>query len=335
MKIWMPAIRAGTGTDVFTERLASGLQAKGIDVTVIWFNHYLEIAPYLMRLVPAPAGTDIIHANSWNGFSFRKKKPKLVVTVHLCVEDKSLQPYKSFAQTIYHNLFIKHFETKSFRVADCVTAVSNYTADKVIKLFDIEHVNVIYNGIDTEFFSPGPSRERDGRFRLLFAGKPSRRKGFDLLEAVMQNLGDDFELHYTAEPDIKTAGKQNNMHATGFLGKNDLLQAYRDCDALLFPSRLEGFGYTVCEAMACGKPVITSDNSSLAEIVRDGETGLLCKTDDVQAFCAAARKLAADHDLIGGMGKSARRHVLEHFSLDKMINNYIALYEKLLAGRSL
>lgn len=331
MKIWLPTIRAGTGADIYTERLAEGLMERGVDVIVTWLSHYLEITPYLMRVMPAPAGTDIIHVNSWNGFAFKRNNKKLVVTVHSCVHDKLLRPYKSFAQIIYHDLFIKRFETKSFLVADCVTAVSQYTADKVRENFDIEHANVIHNGIDTDFFSPAASRKPVGPFRLLFVGKPRRMKGFDLLEAVMQNLGDDFELYYTAEAGIKTAGKQNNMHATGFLQKEELLQSYRDCDALLFPSRLEGFGYTVCEAMACGKPVITSDNSSLAEIVRDGETGLLCKTDDVQAFCAAARKLAADRNLAAGMGKSARRHVLEHFSLDKMISKYIALYEELLA----
>ncbi|HKK16280.1 MAG TPA: glycosyltransferase family 4 protein, partial [Gammaproteobacteria bacterium] len=118
--------------------------------------------------------------------------------------------------------------------------------------------------------------------------------------------------------------------ATGILQKEDLLQAYRDCDALLFPSRLEGFGYSVCEAMACGRPVITSDNSSLSEIVKNGETGLLCRTDNVESFCNAVKTLAEKPEIAAGMGRSARQHVLDHFTLEKMIDNYIAIYNDLL-----
>ena len=330
MKVWLPAIRAGTGADVFTERLAAGLQAKDIDVTVTWFNHYLELLPYLMKPVPVPPGTDIIHANSWNGFAFGRKGTRLVVTAHLCVFDDILRPYKSFLQSAYHELLINRFESRSFRVADCVTAVSQYTGSRVSELFNTGNVNVIYNGIDTDFFSPGPSGKDNGHFRLLFVGKPSTRKGFDLLLPIMQCLGNDYELYYTGRSGKKQSAGKGNMYATGILQKDELLQAYRNCDALLFPSRLEGFGYSVCEAMACGKPVITSNNSSLSEIVIDGETGLLCKTGDVDGFCAAARKIAANPEYAASMGKAGRQHVLDHFTLEKMIDNYIAVYNDLL-----
>lgn len=330
MNVWLPAIRAGTGADVFTERLAAGLRAKGVNVTVTWFNHYLELAPYLMKPFPAPPGTDIIHANSWNGNAFDRKGAKLVITVHLCVHDDKLRPYKSSLQSMYHEILIKRFESGSFRSADCVTAVSRYTGNRVSELFNTANVNIIYNGIDTEFFSPGPSRKDNGRFRLLFVGKPSTRKGFDLLQPIMHCLGDNYELFYTASQRKHPAANQANMHATGILQKEDLLQAYRDCDALLFPSRLEGFGYSVCEAMACGRPVITSDNSSLSEIVKNGETGLLCRTDNVEAFCDAVKTLAEKPEIAAGMGRSARQHVLDHFTLEKMIDNYIAIYNDLL-----
>lgn len=330
MKVWLPAIRAGTGADVFTERLAAGLREKGVNTVVTWFNHYLELAPLFMKPVAAPPGTDIVHANSWNGFAFDRKGTKLVITVHLCVSDNTLRPYKTPLQSAYHDLLIQRFEARSFRVADCVTAVSRYTGDRVRELFNIGDVNVIYNGIDTDFFSPGPPRKDNGRFRLLFVGKPSTRKGFDLLGPIMQCLGDDYELYYTGKPGSGPTAGIRNVHATGTLEKDTLLQAYRDCDALLFPSRLEGFGYSVCEAMACGKPVIASDNSSLSEIVTNGETGLLCRTDDVNGFCEAIRKIADSPDYAEKMGRAGRQYVLDHFTLGQMIDNYIAVYNDLL-----
>lgn len=328
--IWLPAIRAGSGADVYTERLAGGLLGRGIDVKVTWFHHFMELVPYFLKYTKLPAGTDIIHTNSWNGFAFKRKDTKLIVTVHHCVSDPEYQSYKSMMQAAYHDLLINRYEAHSIQTADCVVAVSKYTADKVQSLFNITQVRVIYNGIDTDYFSPGDTRKKPARFRLLFVGNPTRRKGFDLLRPIVEKLGGEYELFYTGSPGKMPFVKQANVHATGILQKDDLLQAYRDCDAMLFPSRLEGFGYSVCEAMACGKPVITSDNSSLSEIIRHGETGLLCKTDNVDEFCAAARLLASDPVLAEKMGKAARVHVMENFTLGKMVDEYTRLYKSIL-----
>jgi glycosyltransferase involved in cell wall biosynthesis len=109
----------------------------------------------------------------------------------------------------------------------------------------------------------------------------------------------------------------------------ELIKAYQQSDALLFPSRLEGFGYVALEAMACGKPVIAGANSALPEVVENGVTGLLCPTDDVHAFADACRRLAGDPEMVREYGEAARRRAEEVFSEDIIVPQYIRLYEQI------
>jgi len=329
MKIWIPVIRAGTGADVYAEMLAAGISRHGIQYDLNCFNHCFELFPFLLRVVPAPPRTDITVANSWNGYAFKRKGIKLVITVYHCIHDEAYAPYRSPVQKIYHDTCVYVHEYCSLKAADKVVAISNYTAASIKKIFNYHDPAVIYPGTDTAYFSPGQKTRHTDKFRLLFVGTPSRRKGFDLLRPIMQRLGAGFTLSYTGA--VKSAVAVDNIQALGNLGKDALLQEYRDCDALLFPTRFEGFGYAVCEAMACGKPVITSDNSSLPELVQHNETGLLCKTDDVDAFVQAVRLLADNRDLAGRMGDAGRERALRNFTLEKMAENHIRLYEKILS----
>jgi glycosyltransferase involved in cell wall biosynthesis len=147
----------------------------------------------------------------------------------------------------------------------------------------------------------------------------------------MRELGPEFELCFTSGlRTLKSRGLTQNMVPLGRLTEESkLIGAYRQCDALLFPSRFEGFGYVALEAMACGKPVIAANNSALPEVVQNGVTGILCQTDDISAFVSAIRKLAANREILLAYGQAARRRVESLFSEDLIIPQYISLYEKL------
>ena len=177
----------------------------------------------------------------------------------------------------------------------------------------------------------GPHRP----FRLLYVGNWSHRKGADLLASIMQALGDGFTLHYTAgrrvranrfivPPNSRNLGYPHSATA--------LADVYRNSDALLFPSRLEGFGLVALEAQACGLPVIATRCSSLPEVVEDGVTGILCPRDDIGAFANAARRLATEPDDWRRMGLAARERVERLFSLDAMIDQYLDVYRACLAS---
>lgn len=331
--VWLPAIRAGSGADIYTERLAGALERHGMRVEISWFPLRYELMPFLLGSMAPPQGSDIVIANSWNAFAFKHHGLPLIAIEHHCVFDPAFRPYKSAAQDCYHRLLIRPYEMRSFHAANAVVAVSNFTARSLQKHAGLTKVNVIYNWVNTDvFYPPAVEGRREGPFRLLFVGNASRRKGADFLPEIMRKLDVGFELRYTSGLKAENMeGDQPNMIPLGKLSDAQLIQAYQECDALLLPSRFEGFGYAALEAMACGKPVIASDNTALPEVVENGVTGILCNTDDAEAFANACRALANDPERCVLMGRAGRRRVIERFSEAEALRLYLGLIDKTLA----
>src|SRR5207244_2734485 len=103
-------------------------------------------------------------------------------------------------------------------------------------------------------------------------------KGADLLPQIMVKLDPrEYVLYYTTGLRTKIPKEFNLPHMIplGKLSEEELIVEYNKCDALLFPSRFEGFGYAVAEAMACGKPIIAFKNSSIPELIINDEKGLI------------------------------------------------------------
>jgi glycosyltransferase involved in cell wall biosynthesis len=333
-KIWLPHIRAGSGLDVYTTRLADALTNAGHQTVMTAFPHYLQYMPWWFKSVQAPLGTDIVLANTWNAFAFCQPHARLVVVEHLCIFDPTYIAYRSFPQAVFHEALVRRFEKASLRVADAVVAVSGYTARSIGEAFRGVRAEVIYNAIDTDFFCPRPTpltADARPRFRLLFVGNLSHRKGVDLLPKIMETLGEGYELHYTQGLRTKDTFKAAaNMVPLGRLNQDEVREAYRDADLLLFPSRFEGYGYAVAEAMACGTPVVATACSSLPELVEDGVTGRLCPTDDTTAFAEAIRDLTSHPTKLTEMGRRARAKAEKCFGIQRMLEKYLALFDRLL-----
>lgn len=332
IKVWLPAIRAGSGTDVYTQRLAAGLERHGIAAQITWFPLSHELLPSLLQRTQPPNGTDIVIAGSWSGFAFKRAGLPLVVVAHHCSFDADLRPYKSAAQFLYHRFFAEPRETISLNTADAVVAVSHYVANHLRQRLGMDGAEVIHNWIDTDLFKPKLQEARQDRpFRLLFVGKFTHLKGGDMLAPLMSKLGADFELRVTAE--VNECRKMNcppNIIPIGKLSEREMVQAYQDCDAVLLPSRAEGFGYVALEAMACGKPVIASNNTALPELVQNGVTGVLCNTSDVDAFADACRLLADNSGFRISMGRKGREFAEERFAENVAIKHYAGTIERII-----
>lgn len=331
LNVWLPTIRTHSGTDIFTIRLRDGLRSHGINAIISWFPHLYELSPWLLKGVRPPPGTNIIHANSWHGSAFYRAGIPLVITVHHVIFDPDYCRMKTWQRRLYHELLVRPYEKLAFKNASAITAVSDFAA-RCAELYNgANHVDCISNWVDTKLFHPKEQMQTSDKFRLLFVGNPTQHKGADLLGPIMHELGDGFELDYTTNPNIPSLSNQTpNMHALGRLNQADILQAYHDCDALLFPTRGEAAGYAIIEAMACGKPVITSRNSALTEYVADRSTGYLCSTGNIGEFVQAIRKLKQDKSLTDRMGRAGRERAMSHFSADKGIESYIKLYRNLM-----
>jgi glycosyltransferase involved in cell wall biosynthesis len=331
--VWFPTIRAGSGTDVFTERLVKGLRRRGIRAEITWLPLRAEYAPWTVPVPKPPAWANVVHINSWLHPRFVPRNLPTVVTVHHSVHDPAFLPYKTLPQKIYHRFWIRPIEAQNLKRAAVVTAVSRHVATQVKKLFGRRDVVVIYNGIHVEHtFTPGPEREPHHPFRLLYVGNWVKRKGVDLLGPILEKLGPHFELLYTAD----RSGAHTryplppNCRCIGRLTQSELVQAYRDADALLFPSRSEGLPLTVIEAMACGLPVIAYKIPSLQDLVIDGFTGISCTKNNPCKLTDGVLSLAADKQLWARIRLNAPIYTRTRFSSENNVNSLLNIYLELI-----
>jgi glycosyltransferase involved in cell wall biosynthesis len=303
-----------------------------------------NFAPFLIpRGLPQGwwKGFDIIQGRSRVGFALRAPGRPLVTTVHHLTTDPQLQPYSSRAQRLFYRLVESRYDGWSIRDADAVVCVSRYTQRQVEQRYGRRDTVLVFDGIDTDVFVPAPglARRDDGlplwedrpHIRLLFVGNRTRRKGFDLLPQIMDRLPANYVLYYTGG--FQGAGEElvhPRMISIGSPDRDRLVAAYQSCDLLLFPSRLEGFGIAPAEALACGRPVVTTDASALPEVVDHGQNGFLCPRNDVAAYAARVQQLGEDADMRKRFGEHGREKVARSFGYDQLAGGLIAVYGRLL-----
>ncbi len=330
------------GVDIGINNITRSVRRAGHEPT-------LRRLPYLHNFLPmlAPLGLgrdwwrgyDVIQGRSRVAWALKRRGLPLVTTVHHLTTDPLLQPYSSWKQRLFYRLVEYTYDGLSVRRADGVVCVSKYTQQHVALTYGKLDTVVVYDGIDTDVFVPAPDWARtdhglpqtDARMRLLFVGNRTRRKGFDLLPAIMDRLPNDYVLFYTSSfQSVQAAPPHPRMIPIGTPDRDELVAAYQSCDMLLFPARVEGFGIVAAEAGACGKPVVTTNASALPEVVDHGVSGFVCGRDDVDDFAAKVLQLGQDGELRREMGQRGREKVARCFGYDQLAAGLIAVYERLL-----
>lgn len=206
------------------------------------------------------------------------------------------------------------------------------------RLFSQENIQVIYNGIDLDEFDKQtgnpPYERKENEVILATAGRLSKQKGHDLLFDSIQKLkqtGISFKLLIAGDGELRDelVHKASEMGLSGhiiFLGFLDNIKPLLDSsDIFLFPSRWEGFGYALVEAMACRKPVVAFHTSSNPEIVADGKTGFLVKDFDTGEFAEMIFQLINNPHLRTQMGENGRNRVEEKFTLERAVQELLEL----------
>lgn len=338
MKVWLPSIRAHSGADVYVERLARGLRARGAAPVIQWLPHAFQYAPWALAYLTPPANTDVIDAGSWNAFAFRRHRIPLVATVLHCVAGRGYPQWKSWAQAIFHDQMVRRFERASLRAASATITISDSTAREVREDYGVANTRVIPLWIDAGVFSPG-SRTRaagPGITRVLIVGNLTRRKGGDLIRPFCGALGPGFDVTVVTglrAGALPRPGSCATLHFVSRLSQVQLVDAYRDADIVVSLSRHEGFGYTALEGMACGKPVVAFDASGLRDVIADGETGLLAPVGAIDALAEHCRRLRDDRDLAQRLGGQGRVRAVTVFAEERAIDAHLQLYSGLLSAR--
>lgn len=212
---------------------------------------------------------------------------------------------------------------------EAVICVSNYERETaIIHGFSPQKLVTIYNGVPTQ-----PNRDHVSQnvapLRLLFVGRFDHQKGLDiLLDAFKQIDTANMQLDIIGAPVISTTKipeKHGNINFHGWLNNTAIANFYRVANAVIVPSRWEGFAIVPLEAMSFGCSVVSSDATSLPEQVKHGETGLIFESENAHELGKILSTLTVDEcDLFGKFGQTIQR---QRFSAADMCARTDELYK--------
>jgi len=314
------------GIGRYVAGLRDRLPRAGVDVVAFGprARHALTYERWHRLPVPVrlPAGVDVVHAPSL-AIPPVGRRP-LVVTVHDLVFE--LQPEFLTPRGVR---FHRRGLARAQRRATAIIVPSRYVADLLVERgFAPATVHVIHHGVDAGADRPALEIDRAlGRLGVaepfvLTVGTVEPRKGFDVLAAAMRDV--DADLVIAGAAGWGRTVPLGRARLLGHVSDDDLDALYRRATLLAFPTRGEGFGLPVVEAMVRGCPVVASDVASIPEVA--GGAALLVPPGDARALAAAITTLLADdavrRDLAGrGRARAAA------FSWDACITAHRQVYE--------
>jgi len=281
---------------------------------------------------------DIIHGQhiwllSWLAI---KTGIPYVVTAH----GTDLMGYKQWPR------FHKYAEETAIGAKKIIT-ISNDNTELVSEIFPTCADKAVFmqNGYDTERFYPEPvpresiEKAYDIKIKdklVLFVGKLAHFKGVDIMIEALRL----YEKEYTADitsiiagdgelaTSLKKQAKDSNLHDLHFMGHLDstqLRELYSTADVSLVPSRREPFGLVAIEALACGCPVIATNQGGLTDIIND-DVGTLVNVEDAEDLAKAIRKEIYQPNR-AQRGKNAAKYAFDNYAQDKLMDTLVEIYK--------
>jgi glycosyltransferase involved in cell wall biosynthesis len=197
---------------------------------------------------------------------------------------------------------------------------------------------LVPNGVELGDFTPAEIRAQ-GSLRVLCVARLIERKGQQHLIAALRRLAEAgvdvrAELVGTgdAEAELRALaaelGVAERVHFAGYVPRERIAERYAAADVFVLPSAAEGMSVATLEAMAAGLPTVVTRTGGVAELVAEGQSGLLFDWADVGALAGHLRRLAEDRALAAGMGAAARERAAL-FSWDAAAEQYLTMFERL------
>jgi mannosyltransferase len=220
----------------------------------------------------------------------------------------------------------------------------------------VPHVAAIVpHGVDTQRFMPATERQEawqqlglPGKHGIGIVGRIRAEKGTDLfVEAMCRVLPSrpeftgviigrakpaEAEFEASLKQKLRQHGLADRVVFLGEMPSQQLASTLRALSLLVASPRYEGFGMTPLEAMASGLAVVATDTGVFREIITDGETGYVVGVDQVEDLTEAVLKITADPVRLHSMGMQAREVAAQRLSLDREIEGYASVYQRLWNG---
>lgn len=279
-----------------------------------------------------------------------------------CVGANALHELKEYRElkaptvrTVHHvdefrGKTLTDFQEKSISLLDEVVVVSKYWMKALRKDFRVK-AHLVYNGIDLKRFRTKKNAEKGNKTpSILYVGGLEARKGVEYLLLAMELVqkeipgtkltiigragltsGETYDERDMFENLAERIGIGKNVVFRDFVSEGRLRQYYQRCDVFALPSRMEGWGLSLMEAMAFKKPVVASRVGGIPELVDHGKNGYLVPYADVRGLSDSLVKILKDKKLARSFGNAARKKV-EQFSWERSARKTIDIYDRALKG---
>lgn len=330
------AVGTATGIGVYERDLARALLEAGIDVRMLrapaldpWrFDRRVLWDQVVLPALAARSGAAVLHAAS--GTLPIVRTLPTVVTVHDMAWLRVQAHTRAYARAYFGTLM-----KRLYRGAAAVLTDSTFARDEFVTLGGRHAgVHVVYPGVD-ERFARLERRPRERPFALV-VGTVERRKNLlravELLAAVpgldLIAVGPPTPYLDDVRARVVELGLAERVTLRGYVGEAEIDRLYVEATLALVPSRYEGFGYALAEALCAGLPVIAARSSSLVEVA--GSDAPLVDPDDASGWVDAVRALLADRDGAERRAGAARPAAAARFAWPRAAAECAAIYRSLL-----
>jgi N-acetyl-alpha-D-glucosaminyl L-malate synthase BshA len=236
--------------------------------------------------------------------------------------------------------------TYSVESADAVTAVSRFMAEEAKNNLGIEHeIRVIPNFVDTELYKPDACIDPErAESKDIVVGHVSNFRPVKRIEDLIYAMcvvtkkapgvrlilvGDGPERH-RIERLIDKLDLRHSILLDGY--RSDIPERLKCMDTLVLCSETESAPLTILEAMSSGLPVVATNVGGIPEMVEHGRNGFLVPLKHPEDIAERLLELNADREKMRRMGEHARETVLERYTTDKVVGQYLEVYEKVTSG---
>ncbi len=270
------------------------------------------------------------------------RRAKLLVTIYDITPVLSPEYHNRYTRT-----YVKEKILFAAKKADRIIAISQHTKRDLIQTLGVPEdlIAVIYGGVG-EQFQPIKNQEVLNRVKerynikdkyLLFLGTLEPRKNIPGLIRAFHKIKDRFPNYqlviagkrgWKFQEIFKTVEElrlEDRVIFTGYLPEEDIPSLYSGAELFIYPTLYEGFGFPPLEAMACGTPVITSNLSSLPEVV--GEGGILIDPNNIDELSRAMESVLADENLRKGLREKGLRQAAK-FSWERCARDTLKVYRE-------
>jgi glycosyltransferase involved in cell wall biosynthesis len=212
------------------------------------------------------------------------------------------------------------YERRLYHGARHVFAVGTLMRDSVVEAYGVpaERVSVVGGGANFDTLPEIGARSHEPV--ILFVGREWERKGGDVLAAAFRRVRERVPGARLRVVGTDGAPDEPGIERVGTVdSRAELADLYAQAAVFCLPSRYEGYGFSISEAMAYGLPCVVTRVGALDEVVVDGETGIVCERDDADALAEALLRVLEDPDAGDRLGAASRRRVETHLNWDATV----------------